>query len=245
MQEAYLRHYHEGFALCNYCSNKSSEDFLSFQIRLLKDAKELIKKPNSTTIIEGWSRWLADFIIEAKWGIDIVVRVLAHDELELNQKQPLNLIAQKVANLIGAEYKPEIIKVRASKPQRSVVLGSGTRYYNIANTFDITEHYKGIHHKNILLIDDVFTSGATLQAIGRVLNKQGNNHHKLFDINILYIAGNGRVKYKTNIEEPHEEYLRGITLNSRLPNDILTPTFISYLGRRNRAINAEEYSFVA
>lgn len=72
-----------------------------------------------------------------------------------------------------------------------------------------------------------------------------NNHHKLFDIHLLYIDTNGRVKYKTNIEEPHEEYLRTITLNSRIHNDILTPTFINYLGIRNRTINAGEYSFVA
>lgn len=72
-----------------------------------------------------------------------------------------------------------------------------------------------------------------------------NNHHKLFDINLLYIAANGRVKYKTNIEETHEEYLRGITLNSSLPNDILTPSFINYLGIRNRVIDSAEYSFVA
>lgn len=72
-----------------------------------------------------------------------------------------------------------------------------------------------------------------------------NNHHKLFDINILSIDTDGRIKYKTNIEEPHVEYLQGITLSSRLPNYILSPTFISYLDIRNRALNTREYSFVA
>ena len=71
-----------------------------------------------------------------------------------------------------------------------------------------------------------------------------NNHHKLFDINILYITANGRLKYKTNIEQSHEEYLRDFTLNSQLPNDILTPTFIDYLDKRNRNLNARQYSFV-
>lgn len=71
-----------------------------------------------------------------------------------------------------------------------------------------------------------------------------NNHHKLFDINILYITANGRLKYKTNIEQSHEGYLRDFTLNSQLPNDILTPTFIDYLDKRNRNLNARQYSFV-
>jgi hypothetical protein len=33
-----------------------------------------------------------------------------------------------------------------------------------------------------------------------------NNHHKLFDINLLYINPDGRLKYKTNIEQNHEVY---------------------------------------
>ena len=72
-----------------------------------------------------------------------------------------------------------------------------------------------------------------------------NNHHKLFDINILYVASDGRIKYKTNIEQSHEEYLRDFTINGQLPNEILTPSFIDYLTKRNRNIDARQYSFVA
>ena len=71
-----------------------------------------------------------------------------------------------------------------------------------------------------------------------------NNHHKLFDINILYIASDGRLKQKTKIEINHEEYIKDITINRQLPADILTPTFIDYLNKRNRNLKATEYSFV-
>jgi hypothetical protein len=72
-----------------------------------------------------------------------------------------------------------------------------------------------------------------------------NNHHKLFDINILYVASDGRIKYKRNMEQSHEEYLRDFTINGQLPNKILTPSFIDYLTKRNRNIDARQYSFVA
>lgn len=72
-----------------------------------------------------------------------------------------------------------------------------------------------------------------------------NNHHKLLDINVLYIASDGRIKYKTDIEQSHEQYLRDFTVNGRLPNEILTPLFIDYLTKRNRNIDARQYSFVA
>lgn len=71
-----------------------------------------------------------------------------------------------------------------------------------------------------------------------------NNHHKLFDINMLYIMPDGRLKFKTNIEASHERYLRDSTVNHRLLNHVLTPKFIEYLGKRNRLIDERQYSFV-
>lgn len=72
-----------------------------------------------------------------------------------------------------------------------------------------------------------------------------NNHHKLFDINILYLASDGRLKYRTRIEQSHEEYLKNFTINSRIPNNLLTPSFINYLDKRNRSLDARHYSFVS
>lgn len=71
-----------------------------------------------------------------------------------------------------------------------------------------------------------------------------NNHHKLFDINLLYISVDGRLKYKTNIKQSHEEYLRDYTTYSELPNEILTPNFVDYLNRRNRVLDATQYSYL-
>lgn len=71
-----------------------------------------------------------------------------------------------------------------------------------------------------------------------------NNHHKLFDINMLYISSDGRLKYKFNIELSHEEYLRDFTMNIQLPNEILTPTFIDYLAKRNSMLDERQYDFV-
>jgi hypothetical protein len=72
-----------------------------------------------------------------------------------------------------------------------------------------------------------------------------NNHHKLFDINLLYINPDGRLKYKTNIEQNHEVYLRDFTTYSELPNEILTPNFLDYLDKRNQIIDARQYSYIA
>jgi hypothetical protein len=71
-----------------------------------------------------------------------------------------------------------------------------------------------------------------------------NNHHKLFDINMLYIVPDGRLKYKSSIQTNHEEYLLDFTINNRILDDILTPNFIEYLGKRNGLLDERQYSFV-
>lgn len=69
-----------------------------------------------------------------------------------------------------------------------------------------------------------------------------NNHHKLFDINMLYISSDGNVKYKSNIEQNHIEYLNVFTVYKQVPNEILTPTFIEYLEKRNRMLDESLFS---
>ncbi len=71
-----------------------------------------------------------------------------------------------------------------------------------------------------------------------------NNHHKLFDINVLYITPQGRLKFKKSIEQGHEKYLRDFTINNYLPIDIMTPGFNRYLARRNKLLDEKQYSFV-
>jgi len=71
-----------------------------------------------------------------------------------------------------------------------------------------------------------------------------NNHHKLFDINMLYVTLNGRIKYKLNIEYEYEKYIRYLTIHSRLPSEILTKHFINYLEKRNCLLDETQYIFL-
>ncbi len=71
-----------------------------------------------------------------------------------------------------------------------------------------------------------------------------NNHHKLFDINMLFITSEGRIKYKTNIDANHDEYIHSVTINRQIPEEVLTPDFLEYLGKRNILLNENLYTFV-
>lgn len=69
-----------------------------------------------------------------------------------------------------------------------------------------------------------------------------NNHHKLFDSDILYIATDGVVKYKQEMQKPYEIFLKSITNNHRIDNAVLSGSFLYYLRKRNKNLDENEYS---
>jgi len=70
-----------------------------------------------------------------------------------------------------------------------------------------------------------------------------NNHHKLFDINLLIINEDGRIKYQSDIKEVDGSYINGMTINNQVKGEILTARFLEYLEKRNSVIDKQLYSF--
>lgn len=93
------------------------------------------------------------------------------------------LLADELAGRAGKIYLPDtLIRTRATIPQKG--LSRNARNDNVKNAFSVRPaEIPKISGKNILLIDDVFTSGATLNECARVLKKSG-----AADIFVLTIA---------------------------------------------------------
>ncbi len=60
------------------------------------------------------------------------------------------------------------------------------------------------------------------------------NHHKLFDENIIMISKHGKIKFSNNLEKKHIIYLDSITTKYTLPNKYMTNKFVKYLSLRNK-----------
>ena len=67
------------------------------------------------------------------------------------------------------------------------------------------------------------------------------NHHKLFDRNIIAITAKGEIKYKNTIAQSYIPYLRGMTSINELPAFYLNDNFSYYVEQRNKALDAEAY----
>lgn len=63
------------------------------------------------------------------------------------------------------------------------------------------------------------------------------NHHKLFDANILFIGNGGEILITNNINQASNEFIANITNTSTLAQNILSDDFKFYLSQRNSNIS--------
>ena len=107
-------------------------------------------------------------------GFDYIVPVPVHRDRErargFNQAEK---IARHLAVRIGVPVLPRAVRRnRKTAPQRS--LSAEDRYINLDGAFSVnTADFGRISDSRILLLDDVYTTGATAHQCGRVLKEAG------------------------------------------------------------------------
>lgn len=67
------------------------------------------------------------------------------------------------------------------------------------------------------------------------------NHHKLFDANIIMIDSNGHIRIKDSLVAQDVAFIRGTTLTTTLDNAIMTDIFRWYISKRNEELNLAQY----
>ena len=77
-----------------------------------------------------------------------------------------------------------------------------------------------IKHMNTLSLDEKL-SYATDDENGLWMCQ---NHHKMFDSNILLLSQTGEVSYKQDLSEDDKDYISSITTVSVLPQQLVTPS---------------------
>lgn len=78
--------------------------------------------------------------------------------------------ATKFARVIGVPISHELIKVRITQEQK-MFQNSYSKQENVCGAFDIDEDI--VKDKYIVLLDDIYDSGATLKEVGKLLTQKG------------------------------------------------------------------------
>ncbi len=112
---------------------------------------------------------------------DIIVPVpMSKEKRRKRGYNQTELIAKKVAKTIGISYKKLLYKKSGIATQSTLLRYS--RSSNIRNAFYIKD-YLEVKDKNIILLDDIFTTGATAYECAKVLKEAGAK-----DILVVVIA---------------------------------------------------------
>lgn len=144
---------------------------------VVKEALHLLKYSGKIFLSNLFSNLLIQFLknnIEILEGIDGVISVPLHSvklrEREFNQ-------AHILVEVITKEFKLKDLsrclkRTKVTRPQSE--LDKKERFNNVKGTFEIpVSTYEVVCGKNILIVDDIFTTGATLNECARVLKKAG------------------------------------------------------------------------
>lgn len=71
------------------------------------------------------------------------------------------------------------------------------------------------------------------------------NHHKLFDSNIIMIDNDGHVRIKDGLVAKDIAFIRSVTFKTSLDDAIMTDDFKWYIAKRNQELNTENFQELA
>lgn len=132
-------------------------------------------------MMAGWMVRASDGTVEA---CDAIIPVPLHAYRlwgrRFNQSAEL---ARAIARLSGKPYLATAL-IRTKRTAQQVGLGAAAREDNVRGAFAVTEAGKtAVFGKRVVLVDDVYTTGATVSAATRALKKAGAG-----DVTVLTFA---------------------------------------------------------
>ncbi|MCZ4282163.1 ComF family protein [Kiloniella laminariae] len=165
-------------ALCGDCQGRPKA-FDCCRAALSYDAysKDMIigyKHADRTHLTAVFAQWMSGAGRELWSSVDVLVPVPLHPRRLLARRYNQSaLLAKALARQHGKAFAPDLLLRRKNTVSQGQLSSNG-RWRNVAGAFDANPARKvGLEGQNILLIDDVYTTGATLDACSKVLRKAG------------------------------------------------------------------------
>jgi len=128
-----------------------------------------------TSISNLMLTWILGHDLEhlfAKHNLLVTSVPLAKGRQQMRGFNQAELLARDIASQLVLPHEPTLIRLKDTDPQTKVV-SIENRRANIEGAFALAN--TNIARKNILLVDDIYTTGATMQECARVLRKSGAN----------------------------------------------------------------------
>jgi len=161
--------------LCSECSSNppSFRALRSWSLYqgALREAIHALKYQKEIAMGEALTNHLIETVMAEGWSIDMITSVpLGHERLSVRGYNQAALLAWPLALYLQKPFVPGLLE-RVRETQSQVGLNLTQRQENMAGAF--TARSRKAAGKNILVIDDVTTTGATMNACASALNAVG------------------------------------------------------------------------
>jgi len=134
-----------------------------------------------------FGNWLGAELLDSPYfkTIDVVIPVPIHSK-KLTQRgyNQSALFAQQIAKVLNASYVDDVL-LKSVNTKTQVFQSREARFQSVAHSF-YAQNLNTIEHKHILLVDDIITTGATIEACALVLNPENKSRLSVATIAITH-----------------------------------------------------------
>lgn len=178
--------------ICNECSCKIS--YLKCRIKgvkksdffddiictceytgIIKEALIKYKFYNRPSFARSFAWLIYSVMMEMGYDtIDFIIAVPLHRTREHNRGyNQAYLIAKQLGSLLGIKVVNKLL-IRTKSTNSQSLLGRNERLHNVRDAFAVTNSAM-VTGKSVLIVDDVFTTGSTINECCKVLKQAGTN----------------------------------------------------------------------
>jgi ComF family protein len=123
----------------------------------------------------AFARWLERAGRDLLADTDLLVPVPLHRwRLWRRRYNQAAVLAARLARLTGKPHAPLLLERRRATPSQGAAGSAKARRRNVLGAFRVrAEEQARLRNRNVLVVDDVFTTGATVEACARALKRAG------------------------------------------------------------------------
>ena len=152
----------------------------------VKSLLHWLKYKNQEQIGAFFGEWCGSILKQDEHlaAIDAVVPVPLHPKKEKKRGyNQVSLFAQKIANALNAEFRDDLL-LRVINTKTQTKKDRELRWKNTQHAFEINPRTDQ-SYKHLLLVDDVITTGATIESCATALFKLPNVHISVLSIAVV------------------------------------------------------------
>ena len=137
----------------------------------VQNALHTLKYRRNMGIGDALAQQLSDFVQSLEWYVDLLVPVpLGKRRLKERGYNQVGLVAQPLAYKVGLQYAPSALS-KSRETRSQVGLSIDQRKENVLHAYQADPEV--VKRKSILLMDDVATTGSTIQSCTESLLSAG------------------------------------------------------------------------